>query len=240
MKLLRRILEILLPTSCSFCHSPIGDSSIPFFCSSCWSDFSLVQGPVCPCCGKPFESPETLLHSPEHLCLACRRLPPQFDQALSVGYFEGALREAIHQFKYRPCRSLGSPLGTWMAGHIRTVDQIDLLIPIPLHKIRLRKRGFNQSLLLAHHVSGALNLRLSYDNLARTRPTRPQVELSGQDRIRNVRGAFAVTRPEEICGKSVLLVDDVFTTGATMNECATVLKNAGALRVTALTLARAF
>ncbi len=239
MNLLRRILEALLPTSCSFCRSPVGDSGIPFFCSACWSDFSLMTGPVCPCCGRPFDSPETLLHSPDHLCLACRRLPPRFDQAVSIGYFEGALREAIHQFKYRPCRSLGAPLGLWMAGHIRTVNQIDLLIPIPLHNTRLRKRGFNQSLLLAYHVASALNLHLSYDNLARTRPTRPQVELSGEERIRNVQGAFAVVRPEEVCGKAILLIDDVFTTGATMNECALVLKEAGASSVTALTVARA-
>src|SRR5574341_1163568 len=179
MSILRRLLDFLLPTPCSYCHSPVGNSPVPFFCSACWSDFSLLNGPVCPCCGRLFDSPEALSHSPGHLCGACRRELPTFDQALSVGYFEGALREAVHV------------------------------------------------------------LHLSLDNLGRVRPTRPQVELSGEERVVNVAGAFALRRPGEIAGKSILLVDDVFTTGATLNECARVLKDAGASRVMALTLARA-
>ena len=162
-----------------------------------------------------------------------------FDQALSVGYFEGALREAIHQFKYRPCRSLGRPLGHWMAENIRMVPGIDLVIPVPLHTGRLKQRGFNQALLLAHRTSETHSIPLSYDNLFRLRPTRPQVELTGEERIKNVKGAFALRQPGELADKNVVLIDDVFTTGATMNECARVLKRAGAARVTALTLSRA-
>ena len=120
MHIVRRILDVIFPSFCSYCNDPIGDSGIPYFCSSCWMDFSLISGPLCPRCGKPFESPETLIHSPEHECGACRIRPPKFDQALSVGYFEGPLREAIHQFKYRPCRSLGRPLGEWMTGTLST------------------------------------------------------------------------------------------------------------------------
>jgi len=162
-----------------------------------------------------------------------------FDQALSVGYFEGPLREAIHQFKYRPCRSLGKPLALWMLEHVGLDRDIDIVMPVPLHTRRLRQRGFNQALLLAHGVSSAYNIPLSSDNLARIRYTRPQVELSGSDRIANVEGAFALRQPEYVEGRKVLLVDDVFTTGSTLNECSTVLKEAGALNVSALTLARA-
>jgi ComF family protein len=162
-----------------------------------------------------------------------------FDQAVSVGQFEGPLREAIHQFKYRPCRSLGKPLGEWMVDRIKVLASIDMIVPVPLHARRLRQRGFNQSLLLAHRMSKRYGVPLSSDNLLRVRPTRPQVELTGDERIVNVAGAFALLRPFEIETKNIILIDDVFTTGATMNECAGVLKAAGAAQVTAFTLARA-
>lgn len=239
MYLLRRFLDIVLPSVCAYCSSPVADSSVPFFCRTCWSDFTLLFGPLCPSCGRPFDSPEALVHSPDHVCGPCRQRLPRFDQALSIGHFEGSLREAVHQFKYRPCRALGKPLGLWMAGHLRLHVPLDMIMPVPLHVSRLRQRGFNQALLLAQPISHAIDLPLSYDNLCRARPTRPQVELSGDERIRNVAGAFALRRPQEIAGKSVLLVDDVFTTGATLNECAEVLKTADARSVMALTLARA-
>lgn len=238
MSLFRRVLDVLLPTACSYCRSSLNGSAIPFFCSECWSDFSLMTGPVCPRCGRLFDSPESLTHSPEHCCQNCMKTPSFFDQSLSIGYFEGALREAIHQFKYRPCRALGRPLGTWMAGSISSLQRIDVIMPIPLHLSRLHLRGFNQALLLADSLEQKFSVGCCYDNLVRSRPTRPQVELSGEDRIRNVSGAFSLVRPEDVMGRNVLLIDDVFTTGATMNECARILKLSGARQVTALTLAR--
>ena len=239
MSFFHHILDLFLPTSCSYCNSPVADSAVPFFCSSCWSDFSCIADPVCPLCGKPFESSEALSRSPSHHCLSCRQTPPTFDQAVSIGYFEGPLREAIHQFKYRPCRALGRPLALWMAKNIRPVGGIDRIVPVPLHTSRLRQRGFNQALILAYELSRTFSLPLSFDNLQRVRPTRPQVELSGTERIKNVAGAFELRWPGEMRDRDVLLIDDVYTTGATMNECARVLKDAGASRVTALTIARA-
>jgi ComF family protein len=126
-----------------------------------------------------------------------------------------------------------------MARNVRLISDIDIVMPVPLHRKRLRQRGFNQALLLSHGVSNAFKIPLSVDNLVRNRFTRPQVELSGEERIKNVEGAFAIRRPGEVEDKSVLLVDDVFTSGATMNECAAALKQSGAARVMALTLARA-
>lgn len=239
MYILRRILDFFLPSSCSYCRSPVGDSKVPHFCSACWADFAPLFGPVCPGCGRPFESPETLVHSPEHLCGSCRQAPPVFDQALSPGQFEGPLREAIHEFKYRPCRSLGRPLGDWMADRVRLILDVDMIMPVPLHFTRLRHRGFNQALLLARGMSERHRVPLCYDNLMRVRPTRPQVELTGEERIKNVKGAFSLRKPAEVDARHIVLVDDVFTTGATMQECAAVLKKAGAAQVTALTLARA-
>ncbi len=198
-----------------------------------------MTGALCPVCGKQFESPETMKHSPDHRCLSCRHSPPAYDQALSIGYFEGSLREAIHQLKYRPCKALGRPLAAWVTKNIRPVSGVDCIMPVPLHITRLRQRGFNQALIIAHELSKVFSIPLSYHNLRRVRPTRPQVELTGEERIKNVSGAFALRKPDEIRGRDILLVDDVHTTGATMNECASVLKEAGAARVTALTIARA-
>lgn len=238
MNLFRRALDLVLPASCSYCSDPVAGSGIPRFCSQCWSEFAPVPGPVCPSCGKPFGSPVSLAHSPEHECLACRTHPPYFDQALAAGLFEGPLREAIHVYKYRPVRSLGKPLAEWMAQQVRMAVRLDLAMPVPLHRERLRLRGFNQSLILAHGICEQFSVPLLFDNLERHRSTRPQVELSGRERAENVKNAFGLSRPSEVLDKRILLIDDVFTTGATMNECARVLKDAGAASVTALTLAR--
>jgi ComF family protein len=126
-----------------------------------------------------------------------------------------------------------------MSTNVHMVRDIDLVMPVPLHVSRLKERGFNQALLLAHRMSETHRIPFSCDNLYRTRPTRPQVELTGVERIRNVAGAFTLRQPEVVVDRSIVLIDDVFTTGATMNECASVLKQAGAAHVTAFTLARA-
>jgi ComF family protein len=186
----------------------------------------------------PFGSPEALTSSPEHACLSCRQRPPHFDQALAAGIFEGTLREAIHIFKYQAVWALGRPLAEWMASQVNVTTLLDMVMPVPLHTRRLRERGFNQALLLAHGIAVRFAIPLVLDNLVRIRFTRPQVELSGRDRMENVSGAFALRSPEAMNGKRVLLIDDVFTTGATLNECSRVLKHAGAASVTAFTLAR--
>jgi predicted amidophosphoribosyltransferase len=195
---------------------------IPRFCSQCWSDLSPVQRPVCPSCGRPFGSPESLTHSPEHECLTCRTHPPHFDQALAAGQVPGEAPRCVD----------GG------AGKDDCASGPDYAGAAPFHRKRLRHRGFNQALILAHGISERFSVPLLYDNLMRLRSTRPQVELSGPERRSNVQGAFGLVRPAEVRCKRILLIDDVFTTGATMNECAKVLKEAGAASVTVLTLAR--
>jgi ComF family protein len=238
LRIVRGILSHLFPAACSYCRSRIDSSPVPHLCGDCWSDLAPVSGPVCPGCGRPFGSPEALNASPEHLCGSCVKDPPHFDQALAAGLFEGPLREAVHLYKYRPARSLGRPLAAWMTAQVRMISGLDQVMPVPLHRRRLRQRGFNQALLLANGVADVFGLRLVYDNLHRVRNTRPQVELSGEERARNVRNAFRLDRPAEVEGKRILLVDDVFTSGATMNECARVLKEEGAENVIVFTLAR--
>jgi len=168
-----------------------------------------------------------------------------FSSARSIGVYEGALLDAIHRFKYNGKTSLAKPLVTIMDRSITSnkiaglsVHSCDLIVPVPLHKTRLKERGFNQSLLLARELARLYNLSMDYLNLKRIRATDHQVNLKGKDRLINVKGAFAVEDKVAFKDKKVLLIDDVYTTGATIVECSKVLKRAGAKNVDVLTLAR--
>ncbi|MBI3754617.1 MAG: ComF family protein [Deltaproteobacteria bacterium] len=145
--------------------------------------------------------------------------------------------DAIHRFKYNGKTSLAKPLGRIMTDEF-LANNYDLIVPVPLHKTRLTERGFNQSLFLAREIAAIYNLPIDYLNLKRIRPTDPQINLRGADRIANVRGAFAVEKAAVFKDKKILLIDDVYTTGATVTECSNILKKAGAKAVSILTLAR--
>jgi ComF family protein len=207
-----------------------------FFCEGCLAGVQELAGPSCGVCGRPFPDGS----GGARVCASCFKEPPAFRIARAPYQFEGVVRDAIHQFKYGGLRAvegfLSAPfderLSAWFG-------EVDVVVPVPLHPARLRKRGFNQSLLLAKRAADALSAILSVDGLTRTRNTRPQVELDGADREKNVKGAFAAPRPQVFESKDVLLVDDVYTTGATVRECARVLSKAGARCVCVLTVARA-
>ncbi len=191
----------------------------------------------------PFESNITLLKSPDFLCGECREKKCHFAKAIAVGVYEGTLSEAIHILKYQKRQAMAKYLNAVITNVLlQRLTDSDIIIPVPLHKKRLNERGFNQSLLIAHHLSNRLSIPLCMDGLQRTRWTRPQIELSRDERLKNVRGAFAVRadfKPAHtIKDKRVILVDDVYTTGATVNECAKVLKKAGASEVVVFTIAR--
>lgn len=162
--------------------------------------------------------------------------------ARAVGTYEGSLQEAIHRWKYEGKEYLHIYFARWMAE--RFFDYwvphlIDLLIPVPLHKKRLRERGFNQALLLGKELSRRTGIPCRKRVLQKKKPTVPQVNLGRPEREKGVRGAFEVIARKEVDGKAILLVDDVYTTGATVNECSRVLLAGGAKRVDVLTLAHA-
>lgn len=162
--------------------------------------------------------------------------------ARALGAYEDSLQEAIHRWKYEGKIHLTPFFGKWMAEGLNRYwgpDLFDLLIPVPLHPKRLRERGFNQALLLVKEVSRRTGIPYRKRVLRKVRPTIPQVNLSGAEREKAVRGSFHIVGKEEVEGKSILLVDDVYTTGATVNECSKVLLAAGAERVDVLTLAHA-
>jgi len=162
--------------------------------------------------------------------------------ARALGAHEGSLQEAIHRWKYEGKTYLTPFFAIWMAEGLNRYwepDSFDLLIPVPLHRQRLRERGFNQVLLLVKEISFRTGIPYRKTILQKKKPTIPQVTLSGLEREKGLRGAFHVIGKEELAGKSVLLVDDVYTTGATVNECSKVLRRGGAKRVDVLTLAHA-
>jgi ComF family protein len=161
--------------------------------------------------------------------------------ARALGSYDGSLQEAIHKWKYEGRTSLTSFFGKWMTeGLFRywNPNLFDLLIPVPLHLHRLRERGFNQAFLLVREINRRTGIPYRKKILQKRKPTLPQVSLSGAERERGVRGSFHAVDREALEGKSILLVDDVYTTGATVNECSKVLMAAGAKEVNVLTLAR--
>ncbi|MGH8060056.1 MAG: ComF family protein [Candidatus Entotheonellia bacterium] len=237
----RHLVDAILPRYCASCGVGLGSTSNSAFCEACWSSIRLIAPPYCPCCGRPFRSPLALAYSPEHRCGACRRKPPAFDSARAIGRYEGPLREAIHLLKYRGKLSLRRPLLQLALAHFQAHfggATFDALIPVPLHRRRLMRREFNQSAVLATGLARQLGSVVWEQVLQRSRWTRPQVELSGDERRRNMRDAFRVTDAARLEGKALLLVDDVLTTGATVGEAARVLKAAGAARVDVFALAR--
>jgi ComF family protein len=230
------VLDLLFPPRCQACR----EFDAQPLCEKCRQSIRLIQPPFCERCGRPFDP----LAQGAPICSPCRRGEFRFDGSRSVGVFEGNLREAIHALKYHQRTRLAQPLGEMLAdGWARFADvtngeSVQMLVPVPLHVTRSRERGFNQSELLAKEVAQAHGFALNTTCLQRVRPTRPQIELKRTERAENVRGAFEVSDPSAVQGKVVLLVDDMFTTGATLNECSRALKRAGARRVYCLTLSR--
>ncbi len=173
------------------------------------------------------------------ICAPCRRRPVQVERMRSVFYFEGAVGQAIHRFKYDGVTALAQPLGRLLAEYWLTHPlQSDMIVPVPLHSTRLRKRGFNQAALLAQEVSTRISLAMDDTTLVRHRATAAQVGLDVEQRRVNVRQAFRCTSGR-LAKKHVLLIDDVCTTGSTLEACAVALQEGGAESVQALTLARA-
>ncbi|RJR34803.1 MAG: ComF family protein [Desulfobacteraceae bacterium] len=235
MNLLRKFIDLLFPPRCVLCRTFNTSESL---CDACFSSFQKLVSPVCPICGGPF--PDGIQEN--HVCEECLKKRPYFDSAAALYLYDGRIMDAIHQFKYGGKSHLARVLGPLLAafGRERLSDPGGILVmPVPLHPRRLRERGYNQSLLLARHVSSVLRASLDFMSLRRTRDTQVQTGLKKDERRRNVRRAFEVTDRNAVKGKTILLVDDVATTGSTLNECSRVLRKAGCNEIHCLVLARA-
>jgi ComF family protein len=235
---LRDLAEVLFPPRCRSCGIVAEELNNDLFCGTCEAKIRYIRSPLCPSCGIPWADSG----GPDHLCGDCLTAPQPFTAARSVAVGEGILLEAIHAFKYHYQTGLGPGLGKMLARAAHTgmdMQGYSLIIPVPLHVRRLRERGFNQSLILAQVLAAGHAIPMDFVTLRRKRDTPPQTMLGRKERQANIKGAFGVADKEKVRNQRVLLIDDVYTTGSTLAECARVLLNSGAAQVGVLTLARA-
>lgn len=222
-KSLAKFLGDLLPSSCLLC----GQSTASVLCPACADELPALSTPTCPQCAD--------LTTHGERCGRCLTKPPHFDRTIALYNYAFPLDRLIHAYKYRNELALGQYFGQQLATRLQD-SVFDRILPVPLHPQRLRQRGFNQALELARPLATHLNTPLDYRLLQRQRVTVPQAELHPRQRSANILGAFSVQG--EVDGQHLLLIDDVLTTGATLSECARILKLHGAASVTVAVVAR--
>lgn len=233
----KSIINFIFPPICSICGAHVDSEKEIGMCPHCLSKVKYIGYPFCSLCGKPFHS-EVIT---DHLCGDCLTRKRYFSKARAAGYYDGVLRKATHLLKYKLKNHLALSLGhiiVQQVPYLLNAMTYHSIIPVPLHPARLRRRGFNQALFLARSVSKEYKIALDGYTLTRNRWTKPQVGLSERDRKDNVRGAFLILKRDKVMDRNILLVDDVYTSGNTVEECSKTLIKAGANRVDVLTLAR--
>lgn len=231
-KAISSLLAFLFPSYCILCDSPLREDE-RIVCKSCWTRLEIISDRFCQRCGCPLRSGGTI-------CNSCLKGGYYFSFNRSLGPFDQRYQTLIHSLKYERMTSLATGLGEKLLFLLRVEPRFvsaQGIVPVPLHPTKLRERGYNQSLLLAQEVSKRRGLPLIDDGLLRVKRTKSQTKLTLEERVENVRGAFKVVSREKIEGKRLILVDDVFTTGSTLNSCAEALMEAGAREIYGLTLA---
>jgi len=231
-----RALDFLFPPLCVSCRSRVLEAHA--LCAACWNKISFIEGAVCSACGTPFDVDP----GGETLCGACHAKPHDFDRAQALLRYDDASKGLILGFKHGDRLDQAPAFARWLERTGRALlAETDLIVPVPLHRFRLWKRRYNQAAVLSMRLSKLSGIACDPLALLRSRATKSQGEMtSAKARRRNVLGAFRVPKEKlaSIRGRRILLVDDVFTTGATLDSCARALKRSGAARVDALTLAR--
>lgn len=229
----RAVADVIVPPVCLACHVPLVEHHA--LCATCWGQIDFIRAPLCDRLGIPlnFDTGGRMLSA------AAAADPPDYDRARSVAAFHGTMQKLIHGFKYSDRHDARRLFGRWLvtAGE-GLIAEADVAIPIPLNRWRLLHRRFNQAAILAMEVSRRTGIEVAPLALIRTKPTPSQVGLTMEERRLNMKGAFSVPvrRRAEIAGRRVLLIDDVITTGATVNAAARALKAAGAAKVDVLAL----
>lgn len=226
--------DLLFPPVCLGCERRLDSSRPPLFCPDCLVELAFIRSPYCGRCGMPFVT------GADHLCGDCLSDHFAFDLARSLLLYQPPIAAIILALKFGGHLTALTSLEALVARSecVRSFAEPDLVLPVPLHPGRLRKRGFNQALLLARGCFPHWRHKINTGLLVRSRQTTPQSQLSGKERRSNLRNVFTLSHPSAVAGKRVLLVDDVFTTGSTVNECSKVLRKNGAERIEVFTLAR--
>ncbi|HSS98911.1 MAG TPA: ComF family protein [Terriglobales bacterium] len=241
------LFATLFPANCRLCSAPLINISRLPVCEECLLEIRPIAGGTCSVCGERIVSPYILAGDGDSKCGLCRRLDPPYTKAVAYGSYSGGLRDLIHLLKYEQVRPAAEVLGRMLAEAIAHLEPLFgdgpvQVIPVPLYIGKFRQRGFNQSGLITkaalklNSAGGKLVLRDRI--LERRRETQSQIGLTRHQRRENIRGAFAIAKPEQVAHSEFLLVDDVFTTGTTVSECARVLRRAGASKVWVATVAR--
>ena len=241
------LFTVLFPSDCRICGTPLVNISRLPLCRECLDAMRPISGGVCAICGERLFSAYAFAGGEGELrCGLCRRIEPPFARAAAYGSYESGLRELIHLLKYGGVRPAANVLGRMLAEAIVAIEpgfpaESVAMIPVPLHSSKRRQRGFNQAELIARAAIKVIDpgrLHLCAEVLERKRETASQIGLTSHQRRENLRGAFRVVQPQALAGREVLVVDDVYTTGATVSECARVLRRAGATKVWVATVAR--
>jgi ComF family protein len=230
------LIDILFPERCLSCGAGLNVRHEVSYCPACLLTVRFIRAPFCKQCGIPFSKAA----GSSHLCGDCLRRGWHFIKARAAVGYQPPVTEAVKAFKYNG-KMYGVATFTALANQflqLHPIEEPDLIIPVPLHPKRLRQRGFNQALMMAKKIFPEYRDRINPHVLERHLWTRPQTGLKGAERLRNVKNVFRVSRPEKIYNQKILLVDDVFTTGATVNECARVLVKNMAAEVDVFTFAR--
>ena len=234
MQMLRQSLDLLFPPQCGLCREIIADNGE--ICSDCWQKLNFISNPLCKICGYPHEFDM----GEGAQCGACMANEPQFHGHRSALYYDEHSKRLVHDLKYYDRPIMVRRLGQWMAQTAPDWLALEnvILMPIPIHRYRLWKRKYNQAALLAKTIAKQQNMEVELEGLIRTKNRPPQASLPRAKRLKNLNAAFAVNPKIAIKNRPIILIDDVMTTGATVNACARLLKKAGSGRVFCLTFAR--
>lgn len=247
----------VFPSQCRLCNQPLLHLSTAPICAVCWADLpEQIPDSLCTLCGERLSvgglcfatTSAARTSDTGNLCHLCERATPPFQLAVAYGEYEGTLRALIHLLKYEHIPTIAAPLGGLLAGAIARRQDLPpslTVVAVPLHATKQRERGFNQTALLAEATVRSLRrqrpdleLNLAFEAMGRQRATENQSGLTPHQRRRNLRGAFFIRQPEKVAGRAILLLDDIYTTGATARECTRTLLGSGALSVHVATLAR--
>jgi len=234
--LLGALTDLLFPRACMGCGKPAREAA-RYFCWDCLSRLDVIRPPFCRLCGDPVDGAA----EGDFLCSECLSHAPAFDQARSAARYRGVLQTTLQDFKYHGATWLSRDFGMLLLACFQThysALAIDTILYVPLFPAKERDRSFNQAGLLAHALSTQLRGLPVKQRLVKLQPTQTQTHLTAVKRRANVHGTFSITDKSAIAGQRILLIDDVMTTGATVNECARMLKQAGAEAVFVLTVAR--
>ena len=230
-------LNLLYPPVCQLCHDQRAEARDGFVCAKCWSHVRFIRAPFCERCGLPFEGDLTTTF----VCTNCNDLKLHFTSARSAVVARTVVLEAIHRFKYSRALWFENFLAGLLireAAPVLAKGNWHGIVPVPLHPVKLREREFNQAALLAAQLARATKIPLNEKILRRVHPTATQTLLTRDERAANMKNAFIVRKGTRLAGKRIVLLDDVFTTGATTNACAKALQVAGAAEVCVWTVAR--